>query len=425
MINTKDLVNRREAYINSQKNRGADESAIDKLIVLDEQRKRLINDVQTCRGEKKLLTKEYGDLKKNKLDTTSIDTKIKTIDEKTLKAEADLAVVENNFNTLILTIPNIISDETPIGKDETANLVIKTYKKKPELDFVPKDHVELGENLDIIDLKRAGKVSGARFVFMKGSGAKLERALINFMLDTHINEHGYKELLPPFMVNSDSLTGTGQLPKFEADLFKIKDANLYLIPTAEVPVTNFYRDEILTEAELPVKFVAYTPCFRSEAGSYGKDTRGIIRQHQFNKVELVKFAHPNHSIQEHDALTNDAETILQKLGLHYRVINLCSGDIGFSASKCYDIEVWLPSQNAYKEISSCSNFLDFQARRAKIRYKTKEGKINFVHTINGSGLAVGRTVVAIMEQYQDKHGNIRIPDVLIKYMNGLEIIKNN
>lgn len=423
MINMKDLINRKEAYENSQKNRGADESTIGKLIILDEQRKKMINEVETCRSEKKSLTKQYVELKKNKLDTNSIDEKIKIIDEKTLKVEADLLLVDNSFNALILTIPNIISEETPIGRDETANLVIRSYKQKPDLDFAAKDHVELGENLDIIDLKRAGKVSGARFVFMKGLGAKLERALINFMLDTHINEHGYKELLPPFMVNSESLIGTGQLPKFEADLFKISDANLYLIPTAEVPVTNYYRDEILTEAELPVKFVAYTPCFRSEAGSYGKDTRGIIRQHQFNKVELVKFAHPDHSMQEHDALTNDAETILKKLGLHYRVINLCSGDIGFSASKCYDIEVWLPSQNAYKEISSCSNFLDFQARRGKIRYKTKEGKINFVHTINGSGLAVGRTVVAVMEQYQDKDGNIRVPDALIKYMDGVKLIK--
>lgn len=422
MISIKDLIKNKNNYVNSLKNRGTNPSLLDELISIDCSKKEITTHLEKLRSEKKILSKEYGELKKNKLDTSKLDSQINLINNDLAKLELSLGELELSFNNILYSIPNIISLDTPCGKDETSNMVIRTYKKVPTYDFKPLDHVELGEKLDIIDLKRAVKVTGARFSFMKGAGALLERALINFMLDTHIFEHGYKELIPPFIVNSDSLVGTGQLPKFEEDLFNISKTNLYLIPTAEVPVTNYLRDEILKESDLPIKFVAYTPCFRSEAGSYGKDTRGVIRQHQFNKVELVKFVHPNHSNQEHDALTNDAETILQKLGLHYRVVQLCSGDIGFSAHKCYDIEVWLPSQNAYREISSCSNFIDFQARRAKIRYKDKDGKINFVHTINGSGLAVGRTVVAIMDQFQDKNGNIRIPEVLKKYTNGLELI---
>jgi len=424
MLNIKDLIANKQLYINSQINRKKDPNEIENLIVLENQKKILLNELEKNRADKKNLTNNFVKLKKENKDTSEIQTLINNIDTKIEKLEIDFNTIELKFLNLILSIPNLISNETPIGDNETNNKLIKTYKEKPTFDFKIKDHVELGEKLDIIDFKKASKVSRSRFVFMKNNGAKLERALINFMLDIHTTEHAYKEIIPPYIVNSASLYGTGQLPKFEADLFKIQDEDLYLIPTAEVPLTNFYYDEILNEKDLPIKLVAYTPCFRSEAGSYGKDTKGMIRQHQFNKVELVKFVHPDHSFQEHDSLTNDAEIILQKLGLHYRVVSLCSADLGFAASKCYDLEVWLPSQNTYREISSCSNFSDFQARRAKIRYKNKEGKTNFVHTINGSALAVGRTVVAIMEQYQDKNGNIRIPDVLIKYMDGLEIIKN-
>jgi len=425
MLNIKDILINKDEYIQSQVNRKKDPNLINQLINIENQKKTLISELEKNRSIKKTLSNEFARLRKENLKTDNIQLNINDIDDKLQKQTLNLNSIEKDFNNLILGIPNLISKDVPIGDDETFNKVLRTYKEKPVFDFTPKDHVELGENLGIIDFKRATKISRTRFVFMKNSGAALERALINFMLDIHTKEHGYKEIIPPLMVNSNSLEGTGQLPKFEADLFKIENEDLYLIPTAEVPLTNYYYDEILNEKDLPIKFVAYTPCFRSEAGSYGKDTKGMIRQHQFNKVELVKFVHPEHSLQEHDSLTNDAETILQKLGLHYRVVALCSSDLGFAAAKCYDLEVWLPSQNTYREISSCSNFTDFQARRAKIRYKNKENKSTYVHTINGSGLAVGRTVVAILEQYQDKNGNIRIPDVLIKYMNGLELIKKN
>jgi seryl-tRNA synthetase len=314
----------------------------------------------------------------------------------------------------------------PVGTDPTQNKVVRSWGEKPIFTFFkPKDHVDLGEGLGIIDLKRAVKVTGARFVFMCGMGAKLERSLINFMLDTHTKQHGYSEMLPPFVVNEASLLGTSQLPKFKEDLFKLENYPFYLIPTAEVPVTNFHSDEIIDYDKLPIKYAAYSACFRSEAGSYGKDTRGMIRQHEFNKVELVKITEPKKSLEEHEALTRDAEKILQLLNLHYRVISLCSGDIGFAASKCYDLEVWLPSMNEYKEISSCSNFLDFQARRAKIRYRDPEtGKPALAHTINGSGLAIGRTVIAIMEQYQQENGSIRVPEVLRPYM-GIDTITKN
>ena len=325
-----------------------------------------------------------------------------------------------------MSTPNYLLADIPVGKDSSANTVIRTWGKKPEFTFKPKDHVDLGEGLEIIDFKRAGKVTGARFVFMCGDGAKLERSIINLMLDLHTKKHGYKELLPPFVVNDQSLTGTSQLPKFKDDLFKLEGFPYYLIPTAEVPVTNFYADEIIEHEKLPIKFAAFSACFRSEAGSYGKDTRGMIRQHEFNKVELVKITDQESSIKEHEELTNDAEQVLQALGLHYRVVALCSGDIGFAAAKCYDIEVWLPESNCYREISSCSNFLDFQARRAKIRYRDKKtGKPVLAHTINGSGLAVGRTVIAILEQYQQEDGSIIIPEALRPYMGKDRITKQS
>ncbi len=310
----------------------------------------------------------------------------------------------------------------PLGTGEEQNAVVKTWGEKPRFAFTPAAHWDLGEKLGILDFKRAAKITGSRFTLYKSHGALLERALINFMLDLHVREHGYTEVLPPFMVNRESMTGTGQLPKFEEELFKLTDPDYFLIPTAEVPVTNIFRDEILKEDDLPVKYVAYTPCFRKEAGAHGKDTRGLTRQHQFNKVELVKFSLPADSYAELEGLLLDAEDVLKKLGIHYRVSLLCTGDLGFSSAKTYDIEVWLPGQNIYREISSCSNFEAFQARRAKIRYKTGTGKTEFVHTLNGSGLAVGRCVMAVMENYQREDGSIGVPEVLRPYMYGMTTI---
>ncbi len=328
---------------------------------------------------------------------------------------------------LLSTVPNIPHASVPVGRDESANKEVRQWGEAPRFDFEPQDHVDLGTRLGILDLERAAKIASARFAILKGAGARLERALINFMLDIHTSEHGYEETLPPFIVNRDSLFGTSQLPKFEGDLFKLEDERgLYLIPTAEVPVTNIHREEILDAAELPMKFVAYTPCFRSEAGSYGRDTRGIIRQHQFDKVELVKLALPENSYDELEALTRDAETILQRLGIHYRVVALSTGDIGFGAAKTYDIEVWLPSQNTFREISSCTNFESFQARRAQIRFRRAGGaKPEYVHTLNGSGLAVGRTWLAILENYQQPDGSVVIPEALRPYMGGLEKIEGS
>jgi seryl-tRNA synthetase len=334
-----------------------------------------------------------------------------------------LTKIEDELNPLLMLIPNMPHGSVPIGKDEKDNPEIRKWGEIREMDFEPLAHWELGEKLGILDFARASKLAGARFSLYRGQGARLERALINFMLDIHTTQHGYLEVLPPFMVNSASMTGTGQLPKFKEDLFKIHGWDLWLIPTAEVPVTNIHREEILPEEALPVYYVAYTPCFRSEAGSYGKDTRGLIRQHQFNKVELVKFSSPGSSYEELEKLTSDAEEILKRLELPYRVISLCTGDLGFSAAKTYDIEVWLPGQKVYREISSCSNFEDFQARRAGIRYKKKGGSgTELLHTLNGSGLAVGRTFVAILENYQRKDGVVDIPEALKPYMGGMDSI---
>lgn len=335
--------------------------------------------------------------------------------------------VETRMRELLSTLPNLPHESVPVGKDESANVEVRRWGTKPEFDFEPKDHVDLGTALGILDLERASKIAAARFSILNGAGARLERALVNFMLDLHTREHGYLETLPPFIVNKDSLFGTGQLPKFEEDLFKLRDdRDLYLIPTAEVPVTNYHRDEILDAGQLPKKWVAYTPCFRSEAGSYGRDTRGVIRQHQFEKVELVKYSLPENSYDELEALTRDAETVLQRLGIHYRVVTLSTGDLGFSNAKTYDLEVWLPSQNTFREISSCSNYEAFQARRANIRFRRAGGaKPEFVHTLNGSGLAIGRTWVTILENYQQADGSVIVPEVLRPYMGGLEKIEGS
>ncbi len=397
---------------------------LSKFKELEEKRRNLIGKVESLKAERNSKNKEIavkkkaGEIDKNLIaEMQNISSTIKDLDAK-------LKEIDENLINIAMIIPNMLHESVPEGKDENDNTVYKTWGKKPDFDFTPKEHWELGENLGILDFERAAKLTGARFSLYKGLGARLERALINFMLDTHTTDHGYTEILPPFMVNRTTMTGTGQLPKFEEDLFKLEGIDYYLIPTAEVPVTNIFAEEILNEKDLPIYYTAYTPCFRSEAGSYGKDTKGLIRQHQFNKVELVKFSKPEDSYNELEKLLLNAETILRKLNIHYRVVTLCSGDTGFSASKTYDIEVWLPGQNKYREISSCSNFEDFQARRAKIRFKRKGKKgTEFVHTLNGSGLAVGRTFVAILENYQQKDGSVIIPDVLKPYMNGNEKIK--
>ncbi len=384
------------------------------FVEIDEDRRQLITRSEQLRSEKKRITKEIGLLKRKNQDTRELEDQTNVFTGEISRIEADLVVIEKKFQEILLNIPNLIDDSVPIGKDESENQVVREWGEKPVFDFNPRSHWELGELNGFLDLPRAAKISGSRFALYFDSLAKLERILIDFMLNTHTLENGYTEVLPPFLVNAESLVGTGNLPKFKDDLFKVENHNLYLIPTAEVPLTNIHREEVIPESELPKSYVAYTPCFRSEAGSHGKDVRGIIRQHQFNKVELLKFSAAESSNHELDQLTRDAETILQKLNLHYRVVILCSADLSFSSSKTYDLEVWMPARKKYVEISSCSNFVDFQARRAKIKYKTGSGKF-FVHTINGSGLAVGRTVAAIMENYQTEKEKIKVPDILRNY----------
>ncbi|MEK6758554.1 MAG: serine--tRNA ligase [Deltaproteobacteria bacterium] len=391
---------------------------------LDEKRRRLLGEAETLKARRNAVSEEIGRLKRDKKDASALMAEMQDESARIKSLDSELAECDSALEAMLMLVPNIPNSSVPVGRDEADNPVVRSWKTAPSLDFVPKEHTELGEALGIIDFERAGKLSGARFSLLKGAGALLERALISFMLDLHTREHGYTEVLPPFMVKSDMMRGTGQLPKFADDLFKIEGWDHYLIPTAEVPVTNMHRDEILEEDGLPICYAAYTPCFRKEAGSYGKDVKGLIRQHQFNKVELVKFANPETSYGELEKLLVNAEEVLKRLELPYRVITLCTGDMGFSSAKTYDIEVWLPGQSKYREISSCSNFEDFQARRANIRYRPKGGgKPRFVHTLNGSGLAVGRTLVAIIENYQDPDGSVRVPKALIPYAGGLEIIR--
>jgi len=390
---------------------------------LDDQRRSILLEVEEMKARRNAESAEIGKLKKQGLDAGGRPEAVRALGEKIKAADEKAKDVELHLGNLLLTFPNIPHESVPEGKDEGANELVREWGEKPSLDFEPLAHWDLGEMLGIIDLPRAAKMAGARFSLLTGAGARLERALINFMLDLHTSRHGYREVLTPFMVQPPSMQGTGQLPKFADDLFSVENGEYYLIPTAEVPVTNIHREEILKESDLPICYAAYSPCFRREAGSHGKDTRGLIRLHQFNKVELVKFTRPEDSYAEHEALTRDAEEVLQALGLHYRVVNLCTGDLGFSAAKTYDLEVWLPGQGAYREISSCSNFEDFQARRAQIRYKPTEGKGNrFVHTLNGSGLAVGRCLVAVLENYQLKDGTVAVPEALRPYMGGMERI---
>jgi seryl-tRNA synthetase len=357
--------------------------------------------------------KKSGSIPQDKIDH------LKTLGKQIESIENDLRETEKIWDDMTLVIPNIPHSSVQVGKSEEDNKIVKVWDEKPVFSFEPRPHWEIGEKLDILDFKRAAKITGSRFTLYKSFGALLERALINYMLDLHTLEHGYVEVLPPFMVNRETMTGTGQLPKFEEELFKLEGLDYFLIPTAEVPVTNIFSNEILKEDMLPIKYVAYTPCFRKEAGAHGKDTRGLTRQHQFNKVELVKFSAPETSYDELESLLLDAEDVLKKLNIHYRVSALCTSDLGFSSAKTYDIEVWLPGQNVYREISSCSNFDTFQARRAKIRYRKENGKTEFVHTLNGSGLAIGRTVMAVMENYQREDGTIEVPEILRPYMHGM------
>mgnify|MGYP000844882339 CR=1 FL=1 len=397
---------------------------LDLFASLDRKRRDILQEVETLRSERNKVSKEIGARKKNKEDASDLISRMGSVSDRIKQLEGDLEKTEEDLRNFMMVIPNIQHESVAYGTGPEDNPVVRHWGEKPKFDFEPKAHWDIGEALNILDFARGAKIAGARFTVYRGAGALLERALINFMLDLHTTEHRYTELLTPFMVNKESMTGTGQLPKFEEDLFKIQGMDYYLIPTAEVPVTNVYREEILNEKDLPCLHVAYSPCFRAEAGSYGKDTRGLIRQHQFNKVELVKFTAPETSYDELEKLTLDAEDILKKLNLHFRTVSLCSADLGFSSAKTYDLEVWLPGQNVYREISSCSNFEDFQARRASIRFRREgSGRVEFVHTLNGSGLAVGRTVVAVLENYQQKDGSVVIPEALRPYMRGLDKIK--
>ncbi len=402
--------------------RGADVD-LDHVVGLDDRRRQILRELEQLRSRRNQVSREVGRLKREGADASAVMAEMKGVNDRIKALEAQLREVEPELRAVLLTIPNVPHPSVPVGADETANELVRTWGEPRRFSFEPRPHWEVGEALGILDFERAAKIAGARFVVLKGLGARLERALIQFMLDLHTGQHGYTEILPPFMTNSRAMTGTGQLPKFEEDLFKLRGTDYYLVPTAEVPVTNLHMDEVLREEDLPVCYTAYTPCFRAEAGSHGRDTRGMIRQHQFDKVELVKFAHPDRSYEELETLTANAEEVLRRLGLPYRVVTLCTGDLGFSSAKTYDIEVWLPSQDTYREISSCSNFEAFQARRADIRFRPRGGKgTRLVHTLNGSGLAVGRTLVAILENGQQQDGSVVIPEALRPYMGGLDRI---
>ena len=394
------------------------------FVLIDGERRKAIQEWERLRALQKKVSDEVSKKKREGQDASDLIEEMKKVSQELKGLDGIIEEKEKTLQDFLLIVPNLPHSSVPVGKDPSDNVEVRRWGEIPKFDFEPKAHWDLGEELGILDFKNGAKITGARFTLYWDLGAKLERALINFMLDLHTREHGYREVLPPFMVNRTTMTGTGQLPKFEEELFKVEGTDYFLIPTAEVPVTNIHQDEVLEEKVLPLYYTAYTPCFRKEAGSYGKDTRGLIRQHQFNKVELVKFAKPENSYGELERLLSNAEEVLKRLKLPYRVVNLCTGDLGFSASKTYDIEVWLPGQNTFKEISSCSNFEDFQARRAKIRYRISgKSKTEYVHTLNGSGLAVGRTLVAILENYQQADGSVIIPEILRPYLYGVERIE--
>ncbi len=426
MLDIRVVREKTDKVVDALKKRGENTTILNKFVEIENKRRTLLRNVEEQREQRNKLSEEIGKLKKQGKDFITLLEDAKKNSDKTTGGQEQLRKLEEQSLQELLLLPNIPHESVPIGKDETENTEIRTAGAIPEFSFKPKNHWEIGEDLGILDFKRAGKIAGARFVLYRGLGAKLERALMNFMLDLHVNEFGYTEVFPPIIVNKEVMTGTGQLPKFENDLFKIENdaKDFYLIPTAEVPVTNIYRNEILKEEDLPIYYAAYTPCFRREAGSYGKDTRGLIRQHQFNKVELVKFVKPEDSYNELESLTNNAEEVLKRLGLPYRVVSLCTGDLGFAAAKTYDIEIWFPAQEKYREVSSCSNFEDFQARRADIRFKCKGKKgTEFIHTLNGSGLAIGRTFAALLENFQQEDGSVVIPEILVPYMGTEKISK--
>ncbi len=405
------------------KYRGEDLTGLDQFQALDSRRRELIAEVEKLKSERNEVTNQIAVLKREKKDAEAAILAMREVGDRIKLLDEELSVIEADFETVMLNLPNIPHESAPIGETEDDNIPVRHWGKVPTFDFEPKPHWEVAEGLEILDFERASKVTGSRFVFYKGLGARLERALMSFMLDLHTEEHGYEEALPPYIVNRASLTGTGQLPKFEEDVFKLEGLDYFLIPTAEVPITNLHRDEILSIDQLPLNYAAYSACFRSEAGSAGRDTRGLIRQHQFNKVELVKFVLPENSYEELESLTANAEKVLQLLELPYQVLSMCTGDLGFTAAKKYDIEVWIPSSEKYREISSCSNFEAFQARRANVRFRREaNGKPEHVHTLNGSGLAIGRTVAAILENFQQVDGSVLIPKLLQPYMGGRDRI---
>lgn len=423
MLDTKYFSEKIDTLIEGLKKRNADLALVEDIKTRAERRKKIIHESEKLKAYRNQVSQEIAVMKKSGQNADTKVIEMRGVGDQIKALDGELSDAEESFKTLALSLPNIPHESVPIGSDSSQNKEVRKWGEIKKFSFTPKDHTDIGEALGILDFERATKITGTRFSLLRGWGAKLERALMNFMLDVQTKEHGYEEIFPPLMVNRDSLTGTNQLPKFENDLFAIKGTDYFLIPTAEVPVTNIHRGEILDGKDLPKKMTAYTPCFRSEAGSYGKDTRGLIRQHQFNKVEIVKYSRPETSYEEHEKLVKDAETILQRLELPYKTMLLCGGDLGFGAAKCYDLEVWLPSQNSYREISSCSNFEDFQARRANIKFKDgPNDKPRFVHTLNGSGLAIGRTWLAILENYQQEDGSVVIPKVLRPYL-GVEKIE--
>ncbi len=414
-----------EEYRRSLKNRGEDPHWVDKLLAMNVKRKQIITQQETLRAQQNRFGEEIARKRRAGEDAGELLKQMQGMATQSKELEQQVLKADQELTDVLMRLPNRVHHTVPVGESAEDNLLVRASGVKKVFSFKAKEHWELGEKLGILDFERAGKVTGARFTFLRGAAAQLERALIQFMMNLHAEQHGYEEMIPPFIANSASFVGVGQFPKFKDDVFHLTGTDYHLIPTAEVPVTNFFAGETLKESELPVRFAAYSPCFRSEAGSYGKDTRGLIRQHQFNKVELVMFAHPSQSYECHEQLTGHAEKVLQQLDLPYRVVSLCTRDISFGAAKCHDLEVWLPGQNAYREISSCSNFEDFQARRANIRFKSdaSKAKPQFVHTLNGSGLAIGRTLIAVLENYQHEDGSVQVPSALSPYMNGLKVIK--
>lgn len=423
MIDIRILRNEPEKLIEALKRRKEDRIDVDGLLELDKNRRELVFQVEQMKSKQNTISKQIPALKKEGKDTAPIFAEMKVLSDDIKKIDEEVREIDEQIEKIMYTIPNIANPSVPDGDTDEDNIEVRRFMEPTKFDFEPKAHWDLGEDLNILDPGTAAKITGTRFTVYRGVGAQLERAVINFYLDTHTTKNGYKEIFPPFMVHRNSMVGTGQLPKFEEDAFKVANTDYFLVPTAEVPVTNMHRDEILDGSKLPIKYCAYTACFRAEAGSAGRDTRGLIRQHQFNKVELVKFANPENSYEELEKLVNDAESVLQLLKLPYRVVKICIGDLGFTAAMKYDIEVWMPSYNRFVEISSCSNFEDFQARRANIKFKNSvKDKAQLVHTLNGSGVAIGRTVAAILENYQNADGSVTVPEILRPYMGGKEVI---